>query len=86
MKLLFEVIDFAMKLYARKQYKSIANGFGKSGMGIHVSCVVLKDPTNDTAGEECQSLKKCTHITFIDKTNQDAGAVLVIYQSVSKQV
>ena len=46
------------KLHARKHCASMSNGFGKSGMSMHVSCVILKDPTNHTEGEECQSLKK----------------------------
>ena len=36
----FVVIDFAMKFLARKYRESMANWFGKAGMGMYVSCVV----------------------------------------------
>ena len=41
----------------------------------------------DNGGDgECQSFNKHTYITFIGKANQDAGAVMAIYQSVLEQV
>ena len=36
-------IDFAMKFLSRRYCKSMANWFGKAGMGMHVSCVIMKD-------------------------------------------
>ena len=40
---IFAVIDFAMKFLSRRYYKSMANWFGKAGVGMHVSCVIMKD-------------------------------------------
>ena len=36
-------IDFAMKFLSRRYCKSMANWFGKAGMGMHVSCVIMTD-------------------------------------------
>ena len=40
---IFAVIDFAMKFLSRRYCKSMANWFGKAGVGMHVSCVIMKD-------------------------------------------
>ena len=40
---IFAVIDFAMKFLSRRYCKSMANSFGKAGVGMHVSCVIMKD-------------------------------------------
>lgn len=57
----FIVIDFAMKFLARRYRESMANWFGKAGMGMHVSCVVIKQP----GGKDDETFKKRTYITFI---------------------
>jgi len=78
----FIVIDFAMKFLARRYRESMAHWFGKAGMGMHVSCVVIKK----AEGHNEESFKKRTYIIYIGKTNQDVGAVMAIYQSVLNQV
>ena len=40
---IFAVIDFGMKFLSRRYCKSMANWFGKAGVGMHVSCVIMKD-------------------------------------------
>ena len=66
----------------------MTNWFGKAGMGMHVSCLILRKPTNGNGGGdgECQSFDEHTYNTFIGKANQDFGAVMAIYQSVLEQV
>ena len=77
------------KLHARKHCTSMSNGFGKSGMSMHVSCVILKDPTNHSEGEECQSLKKMhTHnIHWQSKSRcwSSVGYLLVSIKASKKQ-
>ena len=53
-------------------------------MGMHVSCVIIKDAERANLSEI--HYKKCTYLTFIGKAKQDQGAVMVIYQSVLKQI
>ena len=55
-----------------------------AGMGIHVSCVIMKDA--ELANQNEIHYKKRTYFTFIGKAKQDQGAVLAIYQSVLKQL
>ena len=62
----FIVIDFAMKFLARKYRESMASWFGKAGMGMHVSCAVIRS----SEGENEESFKKRTYITFIATANQ----------------
>jgi len=53
----FIVIDFAMKILARSYRESMAHWFGKAGMGMHVSCVVIKK----AEGHNEESFKKRTY-------------------------
>ena len=53
-------------------------------MGIHVSCVIMKDA--ELVNQNEIHYKKRTYFTFIGKAKQDQGAVLAIYQSVLKQL
>jgi len=53
----FIVIDFAMKILARSYRESMAHWFGKAGMGMHVSCVVIKK----AEGRNEESFKKRTY-------------------------
>ena len=39
----FVIIDFAMKFLAWQYRESMRRWFGKAGMGMHVSCVIMKD-------------------------------------------
>lgn len=52
----FIIIDFAMKFLSRRYRESMSSWFGKAGHGMHMSCVILREP-----GEE-QKLKKHTYI------------------------
>ena len=79
----FVVIDFAMKFLSRRYRESMANWFGKAGMGMHVSCVIMKDAERANPNE---MHKKHTYLTFTGKAKQDQGAVMAIYQSVLKQL
>ena len=79
----FVVIDFAMKFLSRRYRESMANWFGKAGMGMHVSCVIMKDAERANPNE---MHKKRTYLTFTGKAKQDQGAVMAIYQSVLKQL
>ena len=49
-------------------------------MGMHVSCVIMKDAERANLSE--MLYKKRTYLTFIGKAKQDQGAVMAIYQSV----
>ena len=82
------VINFTMNFWARKYCGFMANWFGKAWMGMYVSCIILRKPTNDNwvRDREGQSFNKQTYITIVGKANQDAGAVMAIYQSVLEQV
>ena len=84
----FAVINFAMKVFARKYRESMTDWFGKAEIGKHISCIALRKPSNDNGGRdgECQSFNKRTYITLIGKANQDAVAVMAIYQSVLEPV
>ena len=64
----FVVIDFAMKFLSRR-YESMANQFGKAGMRMHVTCVIMKDAERANPNEI--HYKKCTYLTFIGKAKQD---------------
>jgi len=75
----FIIVDFAMKFLSRRFRESMSNWFGKSGNGMHVSCVILRDPVTN-------KLKKRTYITFIGKAAQDAGCVMAIYKSLLQQI
>ena len=44
----FVIIDFAMKFLARRYWESMRVWFGKAGMGMHVSCVTMKDDSQKT--------------------------------------
>ena len=79
----FVVIDFVMKFLSRRYRESMANWFGKAGMGMHVSCVIMKDAERANPNE---MHKKHTYLTFTGKAKQDQGAVMAIYQSVLKQL
>ena len=54
-----------------------------AGMGMHVSCVIMKDAERANPNE---MHKKRTYLTFTGKAKQDQGAVMAIYQSVLKQL
>ena len=56
----------------------MAAWFGKTGMGMHIMCVILRD--ND------DELKKVTYISFTGKAVQDVGTVMAVYKSVLQQV
>ena len=66
----FIVIDFAMKFLSRRYRKSMANWFGKAGMGMHVSCVVIMKDAERAVPNEIH-YQKCTYVTFIGKPKQD---------------
>ena len=76
-KTAFVIIDFAMKFLSRRYRESMAKWFGKSGNGMHVSCVIYK-----VAGK----FRKRTYISFIGKSSQDVGAVMAIYESCLEQI
>ena len=80
----FVVIDFAMKFLSRRYRESMVNWFGKAGMGMHVSCIIMKDAQRPVPNKIHH--KKGTYLTFIGKAKQDQGAVMAIYQSVLKQL
>ena len=66
--------------------------FGKTGNGMHVSCVIMKGNFDPDQREEPLDeahevkFKKRTYITFIGKATQDVGSVIAIYQSLLSQL
>ena len=42
----FVIIDFAKKFLALQYRESMRSWFGKLGMGMHVSCVIMKDDSS----------------------------------------
>ena len=87
----FVIIDFAMKFLARRHRESMRSWFGKAGMRMHVSCVIMKDDSSvlenpEAAPTEEERFRKRTYITFIGKAPQDVGSVIAIYQSLLHQL
>ena len=60
----------------------MVNWFGKAGMGMLTSCVIMKDAERVVANEI--HYKKHAYLTFIGKTKEDQGTVMAKYQSVLK--
>ena len=73
----FVIIDFAMKFLSRRYRESMAKWFGKSGIGMHVMCVIYKVD---------QKFRKRKYICLIGKSSQDVGAVMAIYESCLQQI
>ena len=66
-----------MKLLSRKYREFMAKWFGKSGIGMHVMCVIFRNNDN--------KFVKKTYIVFIGKAPQDVGAV-TIYEKCLEQI
>ena len=80
-----------MKFLARWYRESMRSWFGKAGMGMHVTCVIMKDDSSvlenpEAAPTEEERFKKRTYITFIGKAPQDVGSVIAIDQSLLYQL
>ena len=73
----FVVIDFAMKFLSRRYRESMADWFSKTGVGMHFSCVIMKDAERANPNEI--QYKKHTYLTFIGQTKQDQVAIMAIY-------
>ena len=74
----FLIVDFAMKFLAQRYHESMAKWFSKSGMGMHIACVIVKDQE--------ENLKKKTYVVFFGKASQDTATVIAIYQQCLEQI